>query len=76
MCLIYDKEMPMMYKHDMKQTFIVKISSCQNGTWQGKIVWAEENRSQHFRSTLEMIRLIDEATKAVSESQVQKASNE
>ena len=63
-------------KHDMKQTFIVKISDCQNGTWQGKIVWAEENRSQHFRSTLEMIRLIDEATKAVSEQQVKKVSNE
>ncbi|SFQ12243.1 hypothetical protein SAMN04487928_11976 [Butyrivibrio proteoclasticus] len=49
---------------DAKQTFIVKITDCQNGTWQGKIVWAEENRSIHFRSMMEMLRLMDEAASA------------
>lgn len=49
---------------DVKQTFIVKITDCQNGTWQGKIVWAEANRTIHFRSMMEMLRLMDEAATA------------
>jgi hypothetical protein len=44
-----------------KGTFIVKIEYCQNESWQGQVVWAEENRSERFRSTLELIKLIDEA---------------
>ncbi len=44
-----------------KGTFIVKVEYCQNGTWQGKVVWAEENRSERFRSMLELIKLMDEA---------------
>jgi hypothetical protein len=66
----------MIKRFDTKQTFIVKISNCQNGTWQGKIIWADENRSRHFRSMLEMLKLMDEATRAVSEEQVIKTSNE
>ena len=44
-----------------KGTFIVKVEYCQNGTWQGKVVWAEENRTERFRSMLELIKLMDEA---------------
>jgi hypothetical protein len=65
----------MLKRFDTKQTFIVKIYNCQNGTWQGKIIWADENRSQHFRSMLEMLKLMDEAARAVSEEQVIKTSN-
>ena len=36
-------------------TFVVKVDYCQNGTWQGKVTWADENRSKHFRSALELI---------------------
>ena len=43
-----------------KSTFVVKILSNENGTWQGRITYADENRIQYFRSLLEMIRLIDE----------------
>ncbi|WP_051192137.1 hypothetical protein [Butyrivibrio sp. VCB2001] len=42
-------------------TFVVKIEHCCNETWQGEVVWAEENRKEKFRSTLELIRLMDEA---------------
>ena len=52
-----------MYRKDPNNssTFIVKVDNRQNGTWQGRIVWADENRATHFRSMLEMIRLMDEA---------------
>jgi hypothetical protein len=44
-------------------TFIVKIDRCNNNTWQGEVVWAEENKKERFRSALELIRLMDEAMK-------------
>ena len=44
-----------------KSTFIVKIDNQQNNTWQGRIVWAEANRTEHFRSMLEMLKLMEEA---------------
>ncbi len=44
-----------------KNTFIVKVEYCQNGTWQGRVTWAEENRSERFRSALELVKLMDEA---------------
>ncbi len=44
-----------------KNTFIVKIDHQQNATWQGQVVWAEEERVERFRSALELIRLMDEA---------------
>jgi hypothetical protein len=48
-------------KHD---TFIVKINHSQDDTWHGEVVWADENKSVKFRSTLELLRLIDEAVKS------------
>ncbi len=44
-----------------KNTFIVKLDNCQRETWQGEIVWADENRTERFRSALELIKLMDEA---------------
>lgn len=44
-----------------KGTFVVKIEFCQRGTWQGQVIWAEEHRSEKFRSALELVRLMDEA---------------
>lgn len=44
-----------------KATFIVQVQFQQNATWQGSIHWSEENKTQHFRSTLELIKLMDEA---------------
>lgn len=42
-------------------TFIVTVLDEQNSTWQGKINWVEEKKEQHFRSALEMLKLMDEA---------------
>lgn len=42
-------------------TFIVKVEHCQNNSWQGKVTWADENKTQRFRSMLELIKLMDEA---------------
>ena len=44
-----------------KGTFIVKVDHYEKGTWQGEVVWAEEEKSQRFRSMLELIKLMDDA---------------
>lgn len=46
------------------ETFIVKVNHCEHETWQGRVTWAEENKSEHFRSTLELIKLMDRAIKS------------
>lgn len=47
--------------HKEEQTFIIKIMDKQNSTWQGSILWVDQKNEQHFRSALEMLKLIDEA---------------
>lgn len=42
-------------------TFIIHVQYRQNATWQGKIIWAETKQSTHFRSALEMLKLMDSA---------------
>ena len=42
-------------------TFQVTVRFRQNSTWQGSILWMEQNETQNFRSVLEMLRLMDEA---------------
>lgn len=53
-------------------TFIVKVEYCQNKTWQGKVTWADENKSMNFRSALELIKLMNEALEqsAVNEGKI------
>ena len=41
-----------------KATFVVKIESRQNSTWQGTVRWMEGGDSQNFRSLLELIKLM------------------
>ncbi len=43
----------------MRQDFIISISHQQNSTWQGTVTWINKNKSQNFRSALELIRMID-----------------
>ena len=43
----------------MRQSFIINILQQQNACWQGTITWVDENKTQNFRSALELIRLID-----------------
>lgn len=42
-------------------TFVVWVLYQQNNTWQGEVLWAERNERQNFRSTLELMRLMDSA---------------
>ena len=42
-----------------KETFIIRILGTENATWQGSITWTEKNKVQHFRSALELLRMID-----------------
>lgn len=44
-----------------KATFVVKVEFCQNASWQGTVAWTEQKKEQRFRSTLELIKLMDEA---------------
>ena len=44
-----------------EETFLIRIYDWQNATWQGSILWAERQQKTCFRSTLEMLSLIDEA---------------
>lgn len=48
-------------KQKNTRTFRLKIMDQQNGTWQGSVTWVEEQREQHFRSALELLKLIDGA---------------
>ncbi len=51
-----------------KGTFIIKVEESQRGNWQGKVVWADEDTTEHFRSALELLQLVDEAINAATAS--------
>jgi hypothetical protein len=42
-------------------TFIIRVQQRQNSTWQGRLTWVEENRTQNFRSVVEMVHLLEDA---------------
>lgn len=44
-----------------KATFLVHVRFRQNATWQGSIKWLNENKTQNFRSTLELLNLMEDA---------------
>lgn len=44
-----------------KATFIIQVQFRQNASWQGTITWAEKKKTMRYRSTLEMLKLMDEA---------------
>jgi|GEM_PF-1483801 len=44
-----------------KGTFIVEVTHCEEGTWQGKVTWAESGRKEVFRSALELMKMMDAA---------------
>ena len=51
----------------MKQSsvsFVVKIQYRQHATWQGTLEWLDGHRTQHFRSTMEMLKLMEEVVEA------------
>ncbi|MCI9377488.1 MAG: hypothetical protein HFI06_02945 [Eubacterium sp.] len=42
-----------------QSTFIIKILERRNSTWQGEVTWVEKNQTMHFRSALELLKLVD-----------------
>lgn len=48
-------------KENCKATFTIQIQFQQHSTWQGTISWTEGEKTQRFRSELEMIKLMMEA---------------
>ena len=44
-----------------QETFIVRVQHRQNNTWQGRITWADQNKTLHFRSIWEMVHLMENA---------------
>jgi len=47
-----------------KPAFVIKILSQENATWQGTVTWVQTNETQHFRSALELIKILDSACSA------------
>lgn len=47
-------------KHKAKAFFRIQILFREHYTWQGKLIWQDENQEAVFRSVLELIQLIDE----------------
>ena len=39
----------------------MEVCCRENASWQGKVTWADKGRSQHFRSALELLKLMDQA---------------
>lgn len=50
-------------------TFIVHVQYRQNATWQGQITWEEEEKTQEFRSVLELFKLMDSAADTREENE-------
>ena len=49
-------------KNDIKiseHSFLVQIRYRQNSSWQGNVQWIEAGKTQHFKSCMELIRLMD-----------------
>ena len=40
-------------------SFLIQVQFRQNATWQGSIQWLDKKKTQRFRSTLELIQLMD-----------------
>lgn len=41
-------------------SFLIRVGK-HNGTWQGSISWTDKGVTKNFRSTLELIKLMDSA---------------
>lgn len=42
-------------------TFIIRVEQRQHSSWQGRVTWVEEGKTENFRSALELLKMIDGA---------------
>ena len=55
------KDQELLSKHGDMGSFIIRVQQRQNSSMQGRLTWIEKNKTVHFRSVWELIRLIDSA---------------
>jgi len=41
------------------QSFVIEIKSQENHSWQGTVTWVQGKKTEHFRSALELMRLME-----------------
>jgi len=42
-------------------SFVIRILDNQHSSWQGTVTWLENNKTRPFRSTMELILMVDRA---------------
>lgn len=47
--------------HRYNEAFLVRVEYQEHATWQGTVTWTNRGKTMHFRSVLELIKLIDSA---------------
>ena len=62
MTVIYDSQTLMQVRGKLA-TFLVGVTSRQNASWQGDVVWMEQKIRKHFCSDMELVVFVDDAVK-------------
>ena len=62
MTVIYDSQTLMQFRGKLA-TFLVGVTSRQNASWQGDVVWMERKIRKHFCSDMELVVFVDDAVK-------------
>lgn len=44
-----------------RATFLIRVQYRQHSSWQGEVVWVDQQKKEYFRSALELVRLLDSA---------------
>ncbi len=57
-------------------TFLVKILKNENSTWQGSVTWVESQKTVHFRSALELLKMIDKVITRNESEEIEGGSHE
>ena len=62
MAVISDSQTLMQFRGKLA-TFLVCVTSRQNASWQGDVVWMEQQIRKHFCSDMELVVFVDDAVK-------------
>lgn len=62
MTVIYESQTLMQFRGKLA-TFLVGVTSRQNASWQGDVVWMEQKIRKHFCSDMELVVFVDDAVK-------------
>ena len=62
MAVISDSQTLMQFRGKLA-TFLVGVTSRQDASWQGDVVWMEQQIRKHFCSDMELVVFVDDAVK-------------